>query len=125
MGRQDAQDNIARTQGDGFVVSSRREDRGKVTRREFETAMMALGYVSDDPSRFFRALDNENAGELLCEEIVEALEAYGPNLIERRLGEHTRQRATINPNNAPRYSQAPNTKLDVDSPGPSPSGSES
>jgi hypothetical protein len=83
ISRQSAQHNSTRTQAEGSLHSPKHT---KVTRREWETALMALGYISDDPSRFFRALDSENAGELMCEELVDALEAHGSNLIERRLG---------------------------------------
>lgn len=83
------QDNITKAHGDGHSSrrdSSRRDDKScKVTRREWETALMAMDYVSDDPSRLFRALDQENAGELMCEEIVDVLEAHYPNLVQRRL----------------------------------------
>lgn len=65
------------------------QGKGRISRKQWETALMALGYVSkskeDDPSRFFRHLDVDQSGYLECEDVMEDLELHVPNLTKRRL----------------------------------------
>lgn len=57
---------------------------GRISRRDWETAMMAMGCVSDEPSRFFKAMDSEGSGELMVEDILEVLKDQMPALASRQ-----------------------------------------
>merc|ERR1711924_353128 len=39
----------------------------------------------DDPSRFFRSLDIDGTGELMCEDLLEVLEMHNPLLMQRMM----------------------------------------
>jgi len=52
------------------------QGRGKVNRHDWECALMALGYVSDDPGRFFRASDKDVSGDLTYDEVADGMLPY-------------------------------------------------
>lgn len=89
--------------------------KGQVSRREWETALMALGYVSDDPSRFFRWLDADTCGELACEDLAETLESQYPTVISRRLA--AEREASLKSPKSPKRSKSPQGKHRPNSPG--------
>jgi hypothetical protein len=48
-------------------------DTGRISRRDWETALMAMGCVSDEPSRFFKAMDTDATGEIMVDDVLEVL----------------------------------------------------
>mmetsp|Transcript_100430 Transcript_100430/g.176936 ORF Transcript_100430/g.176936 Transcript_100430/m.176936 type:complete len:833 (-) Transcript_100430:71-2569(-) len=70
---------------------------GRIRRRDWETAFMALGYVSDEPSRLFRSMDAEGRHELPTEDLQDAIELQYGALVQNKIEVEARRRTIVEP----------------------------